>query len=82
MKSDKTKGKRPRDIKNVELTKRYSGRNSYRFWGMVKSLRGTKDWEACYMMGCMLQDLEDRVLIFINERTCAKIDTNKRKGGR
>ncbi len=50
----------------VLLQSRYSGQPSRRFWKRVNSLKG-KNHEAAYDMGCMLQDLEGRVLRFINE---------------
>jgi hypothetical protein len=43
---------------------RYSGdgNSSRQFWGRVNNLDYEKDGKWIYIMGCMLQDLESRVL--------------------
>ena len=51
----------------VRLTPRYSGRNSHGFWRRVNALKG-KDWDAAYSMGVALQNHEQAVLQFINDK--------------
>ncbi len=55
----------------------YSGDASREFWGRVDSLHG-KDLEAAYMMGVMLQDLEGRVLRFVEELLAEKPKKKKK----
>jgi fructose-bisphosphate aldolase class 1 len=56
---------RPQGV--VRLTPRYSGRNSHGFWRRVNALKG-KDWDAAYSMGVALQNHEQTVLRFINDK--------------
>ena len=56
---------RPQGV--VRLTPRYSGRNSHGFWRRVNALKG-KDWDAAYSMGVALQNHEQAVLQFINDK--------------
>jgi len=51
-----------------ELKAVYAGTASTDFWARVSELK-EEEREAAYSMGCMLQDLEGRVLRFINKRT-------------
>lgn len=50
-----------------EVGPRYSGDASKPFWDLVHELDGDEH-EAAYVMGCMLQDLESRVLRYLNEK--------------
>lgn len=53
--------------KDGKILEQYSGECSHEFWNTINSLEG-KDHDAAYSMGVMLQDLESRVLLFINEK--------------
>ena len=52
---------------DVPLWPRYSGDASKDFWEAVSGLKGEKAM-AAYLMGCMLQDLESRVLRYVNDK--------------
>ena len=47
---------------------RYSGDESQEFWRIVNTEMKGKEQDAAYQMGCMLQDLESRVVRYINEK--------------
>ena len=51
----------------IPLPARYSGYKSRGFWAEVHKLKG-KERDAAYAMGCMLQDLETRVIRYVNEK--------------
>ena len=57
------------DIQEVEMIKlepRYSGRYSEEFWAQVNALPEPQR-ECIYLLGCILQDLEGRVLKKLEE---------------
>jgi hypothetical protein len=51
----------------VLLNRRYSGNHSKRFWDRVKKLKNESDHQAAYMFGVVLQELEERVLKFLEQ---------------
>lgn len=56
------------------LTKHYSGTASEQFWDAVNNLEGEAQ-EGAYMLGCALQDLEDRTIIYINNALAKDVET-------
>jgi hypothetical protein len=54
--------------KSRELKPHYSGTQSKRFWNLVNSVEEDAAWAACYQLGCILQEVEIRVLKIINSR--------------
>lgn len=43
----------------------YSGKQSTKFWERVNKIRG-REGNAVYVAGCLLQDVESRVLQILN----------------
>jgi len=52
--------------KTKKFKPHYSGEKSHKFWRRVNSFRG-ENWEDAYAMGVKLQNLEEKVLKFINK---------------
>lgn len=46
---------------------KYSGRYSIKFWSRLNSLTG-KDWDTAYDMGVDLQNLEEKLLKFLDSK--------------
>ena len=57
------------------LKPHYSGKGSEYFWRRVNALKNREDWIAAYNLGCALQDVESRVLNFMNRGTTERITT-------
>lgn len=57
--------------------RKYSGDGSVRFWKRVNALPRSQGGETAYMLGCALQDLEARVLIYLDN--AEKLYRPKRK---
>ena len=53
-----------REEMSSKLGRRYSGLLSRKFWARVNRLPADEQ-QATYVMGCMLQDLEERVLRYL-----------------
>jgi len=50
------------------IARRYSGKPSDKFWKTVNSIPRNHGGETAYMLGCLLQDFEERVLGYINSK--------------
>lgn len=48
-----------------KLKRHYSGNHSKRFWARVNSINHAAYKDGAYLLGCAMQDLEARVLQFI-----------------
>lgn len=47
---------------------KYSGEDSIKFWKRVNALPRNQGGETAYVLGCVLQDLEERVIRYIEQR--------------
>lgn len=52
--------------KSPRLTPVYSGKRSLKFWNQINKIKG-KEGSLVYIAGCLLQDVESRVLQLIDE---------------
>jgi len=51
--------------KKAKLNRHYSGNHSKRFWSRVNAINHAAYKDGAYLLGCSLQDLESRVLQFL-----------------
>ena len=54
-------------MKNNKLACHYSGKRSEKFWDKINKLKG-KEHDFLYSMGVFLQDIEGRILQYLNSK--------------
>ena len=66
--------------KSKPLALQYSERKSLPFWDAIWSLNSDEAFDAAYMMGCALQELEERVLTYVCSHLKSKATLKRRLG--
>lgn len=51
----------------IKRIRHYSGGSSHRFWDRVKAIPRNQGGETAYALGCALQDLEGRVMAYLEQ---------------
>lgn len=55
-----------------EYKARYSGSKSLKFWERVNAIDDEANGEALFALGCVLQDIENRVLTYLRNSEIAQ----------
>lgn len=64
-------------MKHLILERHYAGTKSKQFWNAVKKLPRNEGGETAYMLGVVLQEVEERVLRYMEQ--CQPSPTPRRK---